>query len=91
MTIDTLIHIALAGLAASRVAFMVTREAGPLQMFEHWRGFVWARGGWIAELFDCPYCLSVWLVVVFLPLPTAVLAVGAAMWLAFVGLRMMEK
>ncbi|MCA9979359.1 MAG: hypothetical protein KDD89_00940 [Anaerolineales bacterium] len=86
-----LLQIFLTGLAASRVAYMVAREDGPAFVFIRWRSWLAARGGWVADLFDCPYCLSVWLVPVFWLLPDIITAVVASMWLAFAAVAIMEK
>lgn len=87
----SLLHVIFLGLASSRVAYMVAREDGPAHIFTKWRGWLWNReAGWIAELFDCPYCLSVWAVLLMWFLPTAVLGIIASMWLAFVAIKIME-
>lgn len=71
------ITVIIAGLAVYRLAYLVTKEYGPFDVFKKWRGF-WAelankaqaRGravaltATIAELFHCPYCLGMWLALV---------------------------
>lgn len=47
----------LIALATWRVSFMLTKEAGPLDVFTRLRVATKGAGG----LLTCPYCLSVWM------------------------------
>lgn len=82
------IRFLLAAFSVYRLAYMFTREDGPFGVFESarlWLGKIATnhdpqRGGrsmaWtLAELFNCPHCLGVWMALLFAP---------AVIWPSFV-------
>ena len=89
---SNLLHIALLAMSASFVAWLVAREDGAAHIFLRFRTWLWKRqGGWVAELFDCPYCLSVWVVVILSPLPISVLSLLSAAFGAYALVGLLEK
>jgi len=70
MTTAFLVRCVLAAFATFRLSRMFTWEDGPFGIFLRFRGFLGRHVGetkygiiWtLAELFNCPYCLGVWLV-----------------------------
>jgi hypothetical protein len=82
MTLDApfFTRFLLAALAVYRVAWIITREDGPFGVFEGFRLWLGKRAAaekdqhdgrslsWtIAELFNCPHCLGVWLALLIFP------------------------
>lgn len=55
--------LVLATLAVYRVAYMVTTEDGPLNVFTIWRGWVFEHypDTWIDRGMNCVLCASFWL------------------------------
>lgn len=89
---SNLLHIALLAASASFVAWLIAREDGPAHVFIRFRTWLYNReAGWVAELFDCPYCLSVWVVAVLWPLPIAILEIITAAFGAYVLVGLLEK
>lgn len=75
-----LIKALLIGLAAYRAAKMLTMEDGPFNVFEKLRDWIFTRFdeySWVNKGFSCPLCVSFWLALAFIFLPTPVL-----IWLA---------
>ena len=88
----SLTHIALLAASASFVAWLVAREDGPAHLFLRFRTWLFEReAGWIAELFDCPFCLSVWVVVILSPLPIIILEILSAAFGAYALVGLLEK
>jgi hypothetical protein len=80
MTISLYFRCLLVALSVYRLAWMFTKEDGPFNVFERvrcWLGKQAAqkqerRLAWtLAELFNCPHCLGLWL---------AILAAPAILW-----------
>lgn len=87
-----LLYIAQLAASASFVAWLVAREDGPAHVFLRFRTWLWERqGGWVAELFDCPYCLSAWVVVILSPLPIYVLSLLSAAFGAYALVGLLER
>lgn len=64
----------LAALAVYRLAWMFTREDGPFAAFDRLRTQLGKRVGtgkglgWtLAELFNCPHCIGLWLAILAAP------------------------
>jgi hypothetical protein len=85
MTLAFALRFLLAALALYRVARMFTLEDGPFGLFDRFRLWLGKRAGnseshglaWtLAELFNCPHCIGVWLALLFAP---------AAIWPSRVG------
>jgi hypothetical protein len=53
------LRFALSALAVYRVAFLVAREDGPMQMFQRLR--VWTKDSGAGRIVACVNCLTVWL------------------------------
>ena len=78
------IRCVFAAFAVFRLARMITLEDGPFGIFKELRGSLGKRAAdkeredlvwWMAELFNCPHCVGVWvtfLVSLLVILPTAV-------------------
>lgn len=64
----SLAQIAIIGLAAWRVAWMLVKEDGPRDVFKRLRART-KMGGWFGKLtislLKCVHCLSFWLAIVF--------------------------
>jgi hypothetical protein len=76
MTLAFAIHFVIAALAVYRLAYMIAMEDGPFAIFSRFRlwlgrnaadrpehGIAWT----LAELFNCPHCLGIWLAFLFAP------------------------
>lgn len=55
-----LITITLAALAVWRISYMLVNEDGPAKVFERFRVWVAPRSEFLSSLFDCIYCMSIW-------------------------------
>jgi hypothetical protein len=73
-----IVRFFLIALAVYRLAWMFTRENGPFALFDKFRMWLGKHAtegkglGWtLAELFNCPHCLGLWL---------AFLASPAVLW-----------
>lgn len=86
MALNNLAIAFLCGLAAWRLAHLLITEDGPFDIAFRFRTLLNIEGkeeikGFWAELFSCPWCLTVWLAAVFygvyLVAPAAVI-IGAA-------------
>jgi len=76
MIFDTafIVRFFLAALAIYRLAWMLTKEDGPFMLFDKFRKWLGKRVtkdmglGWtLAELFNCPHCLGLWLAILLSP------------------------
>ena len=92
-----LVWFALLTLAVFRASWMLTREEGPFGVFGTLRQVIGKRaadqvtGSWwtLAELFNCPLCLGVWisaLGIILILLP-GIVAKLIILWLAVAGLQ----
>lgn len=85
----------LRGLACYRLAKMITKESGPLDMFHHLRSYAGvydlaADGrpqGVFGKLFECPYCVGVWVAAILMLLPKHKVTDMLVGWLAVAGLQ----
>jgi len=85
-------HMALLAASASFVAWLIATEDGPGHVFIRFRSWLVMRdAGWISELFDCPYCLSAWVLVILLPFPIVALQIITAAFGAYVLVGLLEK
>lgn len=50
----------LVSVAVYRLSVMLTQEYGPFDIFDNLRRR-FTRGGMLAKLFACPFCMSVWI------------------------------
>jgi hypothetical protein len=90
--VSSFVYILQLAMSAALVAWLIAREDGAGHIFLRFRTWLWEReAGWVAELFDCPYCLSVWVVVILSPLPALVLAILSAAFGAYVLVGLLEK
>jgi len=76
MTFDFafIVRFFMAALAVYRLAWMFTREDGPFALFDKFRMWLGKHAtegkglGWtLAELFNCPHCLGLWLAFLLSP------------------------
>ena len=78
------------GLACYRLARLITKEAGPFDVFHHLRASVgvydYGADGrpqsMLGKLFDCPYCTGVWVALILVLLPECKLQRWFVSWLA---------
>lgn len=72
-----LIRLILAVLVVYRLSMLFTKDDGPFGIFAQgrtWLGLLAGRGkqyDWrwtLAELFNCPYCLALWIAIFICPL-----------------------
>ncbi len=90
----SLINLVLYGLAVYRISWMVTKEQGFLDgfyVFRHWLATKAVNGNrlmiTIAEMFHCPYCLSVWLSCIIIFVPLEIVFILAIMGVASIVIR----
>ncbi len=57
--IDYALTFVLVGLAVYRMSVMVAMESGPGDILDKMRK-LFPRGGFLAKLTACPFCLSIW-------------------------------
>lgn len=72
---EPLVQLIIVGLAAWRLAALLSYEAGPFGVFERWRSFItptgeivgpWARlRDQLAMIHECVWCLSPWMAALF--------------------------
>ncbi len=75
MVSDLALRFLVAALATWRVTSLLVAEDGPGRIFARWKTRLGPTGFW-SELFDCMWCLSVWI-----GLLTTVVALTPAWWL----------
>lgn len=83
------------GLACYRLARLITKEAGPFDMFHYLRSAVgvydYGDDGRpqspLGKLFDCPYCTGVWAALILALLPECKLQRWFVSWLAICGIQ----
>ena len=83
------------GLACYRLARLITKEAGPFDVFHYVRSAVGvydygANGrpqSTLGKLFDCPYCTGVWVALIIVLLPECKLQRWFVSWLAICGIQ----
>ena len=84
-------------LTSFRLAWMFTREEGPFGAFDRWRIYLAGKASkqyslsWtLAELFNCPLCLGVWIsglmTLLYFLLPVIIVKF-IIIWLAVAGLQ----
>lgn len=67
-----LLDLFLVSLAAYRATWMILAEAGPADSLQHLRDFVYKNydeSHWIYRGIHCPYCISFWMVLLFMIAP----------------------
>jgi hypothetical protein len=70
--LSRVVDLALAGLAAYRATVMILFEDGPADSLQCLRDFIYDNydeNHWIRRGFDCPYCISFWMVLLFMLAP----------------------
>ena len=88
----SLAHMGLLAASSAFLAWLIATEDGPAHIFIRFRSWLVMRDvGWIAELFDCPYCLSAWVLVILLPFPIAALQIITAALGAYVLVGLLER
>lgn len=83
------------GLACYRLARLITKEAGPFDMFHHLRSaagvYDYGADGrpqsTLGKLFDCPYCTGVWVALILVLLPRCKVQKLFVSWLAVCGVQ----
>lgn len=81
------------GLACYRLTRLITREAGPFDVFHRLRSAVGAYDygadgrpqSTLGKLFDCPYCAGVWVALLILLCPEWQVKKILISWLAVAG------
>jgi hypothetical protein len=91
MSLEMLLRVVIAALAAYRVARMIAMEDGPFDCFSRFRSkFDKPRGtprNWIERGVECPLCLGAYTSAVMLGLSYLDYAVYGVVWLAVSGLQ----
>jgi hypothetical protein len=83
------------GLACYRLARLITKEAGPFDVFHHLRSAVgvydYGADGrsqsTLNKLFDCPYCTGVWVALLLTLCPEWQVKKFIVSWLAVAGFQ----
>ncbi len=65
-------NLILIALAANRATWMILFEAGPADSLQYLRDFIYANydeNHWLHRGINCPYCVSFWIVLLFMIAP----------------------
>lgn len=91
MTVEILLRVVIAALAAYRVSRMIALEDGPFDVFNNLRvRFDKPKGvrkSWVGRGLDCPLCSGVYISLVMLGLSYIDYVFYGVLWLAVAGLQ----
>lgn len=82
------LRVIIAGLAAYRLARMISWERGPFNCFARLRGLVDpGQKTWLGKGLNCPLCVGFWLSALTLALSYVELAALIILWIAVAGFQ----
>lgn len=79
------LRLVVVAMAAYRATWMLLGEDGPADIVAHFRNFIYEtypEEHWVARGFNCPYCISFWMSLIFILMPANVAEWFAASELA---------